>query len=122
MLRIVLPITACASVLLLINAATGFGGFVGILAPLFICVASVGFVVPNTMVLAMAPHGRIAGSASALLGVAQFALGATAGAAVSALNNGTAVPLAMVVATCGVGAMLTYWSRPAPRPAAVVPT
>jgi DHA1 family bicyclomycin/chloramphenicol resistance-like MFS transporter len=103
----VVPVTALAGVVLLVNAVTGFGGFAGILVPLFVCVASVGFVVPNTTVLAMAPHGRMAGSASALLGTLQFAAGAAAAAAVSALNNGTAVPLGAVVAACGIAAFVT---------------
>jgi DHA1 family bicyclomycin/chloramphenicol resistance-like MFS transporter len=103
----VFPVTAVAALVLLADALTGFGGFAGILVPLFVCVASVGFVVPNTTVLAMAPHGQVAGSASALLGTLQFAVGAVAAFAVSTLNNGTAVPLGAVIACCAVGAFLT---------------
>ena len=36
----------------------GFGGFAGILVPLFFFIACHGFVLPNTTALAMAPHGR----------------------------------------------------------------
>lgn len=112
-LRRVLPVTALAGLVLLFNVSTGTAGFAGLLVPLFFCVASVGFVVPNTMVLAMAPHGPVAGTASALLGTVQFGLGAAAGAAVSTLNNGTAVPLGAVIATCAVGALLCYRVAPA---------
>ena len=77
-IEIVLPAVALAGIILVVNAYTGFGGFAGILAPLFVCVASVGFVLPNTTVLAMQSHGRIAGSSSALLGALQFLLGAAA--------------------------------------------
>jgi len=107
-LKVVLPITAAAGLVLLVNSVTGFGGFAGILLPLFVCVSSVGFVVPNTTVLAMAPHGRIAGSASALLGALQFGLGATAGALVSGLNDGTPFPLGIVVCACSAGALLIF--------------
>ncbi|MGE3402655.1 MAG: multidrug effflux MFS transporter [Vicinamibacterales bacterium] len=103
----VFPALAVAALVLLVNALTGFGGFAGILVPLFVCVASVGFIVPNTTVLAMAPHGEVAGSASALLGTLQFAVGAGSAMAVSTLNNGTAVPLGAVIACCAVGAFLT---------------
>lgn len=103
----VFPALAIAALVLLVNALTGFGGFAGILVPLFACVASVGFIVPNTTVLAMAPHGAVAGSASALLGTLQFAVGAASAMAVSTLNNGTAVPLGAVIACCAVGAFLT---------------
>ncbi len=108
----VLPITAAASLIFLFDAWTGAGGFLGLLLPLFLCVASVGFVLPNTSVLAMAPHGRIAGSASALLGTIQFGFGALAGAMVSTFNNGTARPLGAVVGACGVCALLVYQLTP----------
>ena len=64
---------------------------------------------PNTTALAMAPHGAVAGSASALLGSIQFILGALAGSLVGAASNGTAVPLAAVIAACGVGAFLIHF-------------
>src|SRR6185436_16774412 len=52
-------------ILLVIMAATGAGGFGGILLPLFGYVASLGFIFPNAAALAMAPQGDSAGSASA---------------------------------------------------------
>jgi DHA1 family bicyclomycin/chloramphenicol resistance-like MFS transporter len=96
----VLPAVAFAGIILVVNAYTGFGGFAGILAPLFVCVASVGFVLPNTTVLAMQSHGRIAGSSSALLGALQFLLGAAAGSLTGVFANGTPMPLALVMAVC----------------------
>ena len=103
-LRRALPVSLVASVALVVNAATGFGGFAGILVPLFVYIAMHGFVMPNTTALAMAPHGSVAGSASALLGSIQFILGALSGALVGALSNGTPVPLAVVIAGCGASA------------------
>jgi DHA1 family bicyclomycin/chloramphenicol resistance-like MFS transporter len=67
---------------------------------------------PNTTALAMAPHGHLAGSASALLGTVQFVLGATAGAMVGLLGNGTAVPFAAVIATCGIAALTAFRTLP----------
>jgi DHA1 family bicyclomycin/chloramphenicol resistance-like MFS transporter len=55
----------------------------------------------------MAPHGRTAGSASALLGALQFGAGAASGALVSALHNNTALPMAGVIAACGLAALLS---------------
>jgi DHA1 family bicyclomycin/chloramphenicol resistance-like MFS transporter len=104
----VLPVSLMAGTVLLIDAATGFGGFPGILVPLFFYISSHGFIMPNTTALAMAPHGAVAGSASALLGTVQFVLGASAGALVGALSNGTAVPLAVVIAGCAALAFVTY--------------
>jgi DHA1 family bicyclomycin/chloramphenicol resistance-like MFS transporter len=111
-LKVILPATAAAGVLLVIAAYTGTAGFAGILVPLFLCVASVGFVLPNTTVLAMAAHGRVAGSASALLGTVQFLLGAGAAAAAGALGSATAVPMAVIVASCACGALLILHAVP----------
>ena len=113
--QLVLPVAMTAGLALVMNAWTGFGGFAGILVPLFAFIACHGFVMPNTTALAMAPHGGVAGSASALLGTLQFVLGATAGALVGVLGNGTAVPLAGVIAVCGIGAFLVYSTVPARR-------
>jgi DHA1 family bicyclomycin/chloramphenicol resistance-like MFS transporter len=109
---VVLPVATTAGLVLIVDAYTGFGGFPGILVPLFVFIACHGFVAPNTTALAMAPHGRVAGSASALLGTVQFMLGATAGAMVGVFGDGTAVPFAAVIATCGILALTTYRTLP----------
>jgi DHA1 family bicyclomycin/chloramphenicol resistance-like MFS transporter len=113
--RVVLPAATAAGGLMLVDAYTGLGGFAGILVPLFCFIACHGFVMPNTTALAMAPHGAIAGSASALLGTLQFVLGATAGALVSALGTRTAVPLAAVIAGCGLAALTAHRTLTAAR-------
>jgi DHA1 family bicyclomycin/chloramphenicol resistance-like MFS transporter len=105
---VVLTVAMTASVILLFNAYSGFGGFAGILVPLFFYIACHGFVLPNTTALAMAPHGTVAGSASALLGTVQFVLASLTGALVAALANGTPVPLAAVIAGCGVAAFVSH--------------
>jgi DHA1 family bicyclomycin/chloramphenicol resistance-like MFS transporter len=105
--RVVLLVAMTAGAVLVVDAYSGFGGFAGILVPLFFYIACHGFVLPNTTALAMAPHGRVAGSASALLGTLQFVLGAVAGSLIGAFANGTPVPMAAVIAGCGATAFLT---------------
>jgi DHA1 family bicyclomycin/chloramphenicol resistance-like MFS transporter len=105
---VMLSVAMTASLVLLFNAYSGLGGFAGILVPLFCFIACHGFVLPNTTALAMAPHGQVAGSASALLGTIQFVLGSMTGALVGAFANGTAVPLAAVIAGCGIAAFITH--------------
>lgn len=87
---------------LLAAAATGLGGFPAMLVALFCYVATIGAVTPLTTALGMGPHGAVAGSASALMGTLQFAIGAAAGVLLGALQDGTAVPMAAVIAGCGV--------------------
>lgn len=104
--KIVLVVAMTAGAVLVVDAYSGFGGFAGILVPLFCYIACHGFVLPNTTALAMAPHGSVAGSASALLGTLQFVLGAIAGSLIGLLANGTPVPMAAVIAGCGTSAFL----------------
>jgi DHA1 family bicyclomycin/chloramphenicol resistance-like MFS transporter len=108
----VLPVAMLSGFGILLSAYSGVGGFPGILIPLFCFIACYGFIMPNTTAVAMASHGAIAGSASALLGTLQFVLGATAGALVGELGNGTAVPFAAVIAGCGLGAFAVHRALP----------
>jgi DHA1 family bicyclomycin/chloramphenicol resistance-like MFS transporter len=105
-LKVVLPVAMTAGAVLVLDAYSGFGGFAGILIPLFCYIACHGFVLPNTTALAMSPHGSVAGSASALLGTLQFVLGAIAGSLIGFFANGTPVPMASVIAGCGASAFL----------------
>lgn len=95
-------------VLLLAAAVTNVAGFAGILVPLFFIVSMRGLTFPNASAGAMAPFPEKAGSASGLLGSMQFAIAAIAAIAVGALHDGTAVPMAAVVGSCGFLAFASY--------------
>jgi MFS transporter, DHA1 family, multidrug resistance protein len=114
-LRTALGITALNGLILVAVTVTELGGFTGMLIALFFCIAGTGLVMPNATAAAMSPYAARAGSAAALLGTAQFALGASAGSLVGLLHNGTAFPMVGVVALCSSSAflMLLFF---APRP------
>jgi DHA1 family bicyclomycin/chloramphenicol resistance-like MFS transporter len=76
-----------------------------LLIPLFICIASLGCIIPNASACAMSGQGARAGSASALLGCIQFSVAAGAAALVGVLHDGSAVPMALVICLCGLGAV-----------------
>jgi DHA1 family bicyclomycin/chloramphenicol resistance-like MFS transporter len=103
-----LVVTAVAGVALAATATTGAGGLAGLGAPLFVYVASLGFVLPNVIATALAAQGRNAGAASALLGTLQFGAGATVGLLLGILGNGTAVPMAGLIAACGLAALIVH--------------
>ena len=103
-----LYVTAAAGLALLIEAWTGAGGLPALLLPLFVYIASLGFVLPNVTAAALAPQGRNAGSASAMLGTVQFGAGAVVGMLLGALGDGTAVPMAALVAACGLSSLAVY--------------
>lgn len=73
---------------------------------------SVGRVSPNVSALALAPHGRNAGTASALMGATQSGLTTCGGLAVALFNDGTVHTLAAIMATGAALALLCYlWIR-----------
>lgn len=98
--------TATGGLALLVVTASG-AGLAGILPPLFVVVASVGFVMPNGVALALVDHPRAAGSASALLGVLQFIVGAAAAPLVG-LGGASALPMAIVIACLAVLAVVSF--------------
>ena len=73
-----------------------------LLIPLFICIASLGCIIPNASACAMSGQGARAGSASALLGCLQFSVAAAAAWLVGVLHDGSAMPMAMVISLCGI--------------------
>lgn len=89
-----------ASVAALGLAATVWldAGLAPYLAANFVVIASLGFVLPNSTALAMAPFSAGAGIASAVLGSLQSASGAIGSALVSALATGTAWGMVIVIA------------------------
>lgn len=93
-------------------AASG-AGLWALYPAVWIFVAQMGLVLPVAGVLAIQPFPEAAGSASALMGAAQFTLGALAGAAVAALPHGAAWPMGAVMAGC---ALLALGLRAAIRP------
>ncbi|WP_073521481.1 multidrug effflux MFS transporter [Pseudomonas fluorescens] len=93
---------AAATLTLLGVAALRTEALWPLLVPLFICIASLGGIMPNTSACAMNGQGARAGSASALLGCLQFGLAAGAASLVGVLHDGTAMPMAMVISLCGV--------------------
>lgn len=107
MLRVALWVPVGAGALLLASAL-GLGGLPAMLVALAFAIGSLGMILPLSAAIAMSLHGRNAGSASALLGTLQFGLGALAGVATGLLHDGTAVPMAAVVASGGIGGFLAF--------------
>jgi DHA1 family bicyclomycin/chloramphenicol resistance-like MFS transporter len=90
---------AVAALVLLASAWSGIGGLVGLLVPLWVILASCGLTFPNTPALALSRHGEAAGTAAALLGAAQFAIGGLAAPVIGLLGSGSGIPMAAVMAT-----------------------
>lgn len=83
-------------------------GLYAVIPSLFIVVSSVGMVGTTSFSLAMQNQSETAGSASAILGLLPFILGAIVAPLVGLGGSHTAVPMAIVIAGCGIGAVLVY--------------
>lgn len=77
-------------------SVTSIGGLVGFLLPVLVVLAAMGFVLPNAPAVALSRHSEAAGTAAALLGAAQFGVGAAVAPLVGALGN-TELGLALVM-------------------------
>ena len=80
--------------------------FLPLAACIFLVVSSYGFVGANATAAAMARADGNAGSASALTGILQFALAAVMGGLVGAFNDGSALPMALVILAASLSGTL----------------
>jgi DHA1 family bicyclomycin/chloramphenicol resistance-like MFS transporter len=95
-----------AGAVLLTISVLADAGLAGVVPSLFIAVGGVGFVPSNSVALALEPHGADAGTASALIGVIQFLIGAAA-APLAGVAGESAVPMALGMLGFAVAALLT---------------
>jgi MFS transporter, DHA1 family, multidrug resistance protein len=112
---------AVAALMLLAAALTGFGGLVGVLIPMWAVLFAVGLALPNAPALALSRHGEAAGTAAALLGAAQFGVGALVSPVVGLLGTdaaamATVVASGLVLALAVLVAVVRPWTR-VPDPA-----
>ena len=81
------------------------GGLPGFVVPVWFILAAMGLVIPNAPAVALSRHPDAAGTAAALLGAAQFGLGAAVAPLVGVLGNNE-IALALVMTTGMVIALL----------------
>jgi DHA1 family bicyclomycin/chloramphenicol resistance-like MFS transporter len=102
-LRRARPFSILFACVLTLDAFTGWGGAWGVLAPLFLVIASFGLIGANAQACGMNVDPKRAGSISALMGGASFGVGALAAGITSALTvawpGGGAGPMAAVILT-----------------------
>jgi MFS transporter, DHA1 family, multidrug resistance protein len=98
-----LAVATLAGALLVVLSATGTGGLLGFVVPLFLLLGAVGFVLPNAPALALSRHGEAAGTAAALLGATQFGLGAAIAPLVGVLGNDGPAMASTMTAAAAIG-------------------
>jgi DHA1 family bicyclomycin/chloramphenicol resistance-like MFS transporter len=111
-MRIVLTALSAAvvaSAVFVAMALTHTGGVWGFLIPVWTILAAMGLVMPNAPALALSRHPESAGTAAALMGAAQFGLGALVAPLVGVLGNDE-VAMAAVMAVSVVIALVALLS------------
>ncbi|WP_209855734.1 multidrug effflux MFS transporter [Paenibacillus aceris] len=84
------------------------GSLSAIFVSTFLFAVSIGIIGPVSFTLAMESHGKIAGSASAVLGTFKYALGAVTSPLVGIAGEHSAVPFGIVIFTTSLLAIVSY--------------
>ncbi|MGB6409391.1 MAG: multidrug effflux MFS transporter [Planococcus donghaensis] len=93
---------------LLLTVVLMNGPLWAVVIPIFFFIMSIGVVGTSSFTLAMESQGHVAGSASALLGLLPFILGAATAPLVGIAGENTAVPMGLVIFSMCVIALLSY--------------
>ncbi|WP_029032830.1 multidrug effflux MFS transporter [Salinarimonas rosea] len=97
-------------------AWAGLAPLAVVIGLLVVANAFLGVVIPSTMVMALDPHGAIAGLASSLGGALQMILGGLVVVVSGPFFDGTTVPMVAAIAACGGTSAALAWAvlfRPA---------
>jgi DHA1 family bicyclomycin/chloramphenicol resistance-like MFS transporter len=76
--------------------------------PMMVYMIGVGLALPQSQAAALMPFPDRAGTASSLMGIGQMSVAALVGIGVGMTHGGTALPLALIVAANGIGALLVF--------------
>ncbi len=114
-------INAAGGLAMALVVVTGQAGVATVLAPMILYMVGMGIVLPMAQAGAIGPFPRKAGSASSLMGTAQYGLAAFVGLAVGHGFDMTPLPMALGVAGSGVLALAShlFLIRGAPEPVEV---
>lgn len=100
-----LAFVTTAAVLIVVLA---HGPFFALFISIFLFAVSIGMIGPVSFTLAMASQGHIAGSAAAVLGTLQFALGAVTSPLVGLAGEHSALPFGITIFMTSLLAVISY--------------
>ncbi|MCV7347532.1 multidrug effflux MFS transporter [Mycolicibacterium rhodesiae] len=86
-LMIALTVATGVGAVFVALSVTHTGGIYGFLVPVWAVLAMMGFVIPNAPAVALSRHHEASGTAAALLGAAQFSVGAVIAPVVGLMGN-----------------------------------
>jgi DHA1 family bicyclomycin/chloramphenicol resistance-like MFS transporter len=101
-------VACCLLALALVEHFTGALGIWPFLPFFVVLIGSLSLIAPNATAGALHNYPHMAGTASSLIGVIQYGLGALFGAVVGQLLGGSILPMIAVIAAGGVGCFLAH--------------
>ena len=104
--NVTLPAMVGVGIIFLIGSAGNWLGVYGTIIAVFAFLCCVGITYPNTAALSLAPFGKNAGTAAALMGCLQMAMGTLTSIVVSMFKSRSTIPMAGIMATAAVVAFL----------------
>lgn len=109
MLRIGAAVAGMAGCGLGVLGLTGLGGLMGIVVCVILYVSVTGLLGANCVASLLALYPKQAGAAAGLAVAGQFAMGAGFSALVSALADGSSLPMCLTMAVAGMGSLACYF-------------
>lgn len=103
-----------SSILLLAIALLKVNSVVAYCVPIFVVAVMLPVIMPCCATLCLSSWGRIAGTASAMMGFFQFGVAAAVTAMVGVFANGTAIPMFLGMVLCSVfalGCIVLLWPK-----------
>ncbi|UJH70269.1 multidrug effflux MFS transporter [Ornithinimicrobium sp. INDO-MA30-4] len=113
-MRIALPVGVVVAVALLIASLLDLG-VVATVAGVMAIMGVVGFIMPNSPVIALNDHARRAGAAAAVLGASNFVFGAIIAPISGAFGAASPVTMAGVMVGCLSASTFFYWTLARPK-------
>ncbi len=97
--------------LLLFQVLSGIPNELLFLLTQFFFLSMLGFINPNMQALALEPFPKQAGVASALLGALRMLIATLASGIISIWHDGSALPMASLMAICGLSLIVILWNK-----------
>jgi DHA1 family bicyclomycin/chloramphenicol resistance-like MFS transporter len=116
-----LTFISIGSLVFLVSVSANWGGLWALLPSLFLVLFGLGFVSPNAMALALQNHANSAGSASALLGSAQFLFGAVMAPLAGIRGTHDALPMGILMMVLAASAVVVRVAVSTGKPQRIVP-
>jgi len=108
-LRLGVTLLFAAGMILGVVCRFHIGGIVGFMPPMMTFMFALGLVMPNATASAMAPHGKMAGVSSSVIGSLQTLSSAVSGYIVGSFAHQLLLSMSTMITVMSILTLVTYW-------------